>query len=426
VTRRSGRQPVARFSTVAGAVGAVAALLLVGASAASGTSGLREATPPRARPAAVATLPNWGYVLPIDRPSGSVPAIASVSCPTESFCAAVDNSGNVLVFKGRTWSRPANLDVDTYGFTSVSCATRKFCVAVDADGFESTWNGARWSVTRSIDTAESTPERSVSCPTVSFCAVVDQYGSGDFWNGKKWTKMTVAVGGDEQAVSCVSSSFCVAGDIGGAVYTWNGSKWSKRRDIDPGGTITSVSCVKGPFCVAAGSDAETLKGSTWTAHGPISKVDLESAACASPQFCVVGDYVGDTYVWAGGRWSLQGTIDPDATISGLSCPSKLFCSAVDSNGNGLFWARPPLITTLKLPDATKSQRYVTEFSTEGGATGPCAWHRVAGGLPRGLTLSVDGEISGTPKAAGTFHFFVRVSDPLGQHSQRRFEIEVNT
>ena len=299
-------------------------------------------------------------------------------------------------------------------------------MAVDADGFESTWKGSHWSVPRSIDTVESTPELSVSCPTVSFCAVVDQYGSGDFWNGKRWTTMTVAAGGDEQAVSCVSSSFCVAGDLSGAVYTWNGEKWSGPRNIDPGGTITALSCVKGPFCVAVGAAAETLKGSTWTTHGQISPVDLESAACASSQFCVVGDYVGNGFEWAGGRWSRQGTIDPEATISGISCASRLFCAGVDSNGNGLFWARPPLITTFKLPAATKSDHYTAVLSTEGGATGPYAWHQVGGGLPRGLRLSVGGEISGAPRTAGMFRFVVRVVDPLGQHAQEHLEIKVNT
>ena len=339
-TRGSERRPVARLGAVLGAVGALAALLAIGVQPASAASSARQAGAPAAKEVAhqVATLPAWGYVLPIDRYHGTFPAISSVSCPSQRFCAAVDNAGNVLIFKGRTWSRPANVDIDTYGFTSVSCATPKFCVAVDAQGFESTWKGSHWSAPRSIDTVESTPELSVSCPTVSFCAVVDQYGSGDFWNGKRWTTMTVAAGGDEQAVSCVSSSFCVAGDLSGAVYTWNGEKWSGPRNIDPGGTITALSCVKGPFCVAVGAAAETLKGSTWTAHGQISPVDLESAACASSQFCVVGDYVGNGFEWAGGRWSRQGTIDPEATISGISCASRLFCAGVDSNGNGLFWA----------------------------------------------------------------------------------------
>jgi hypothetical protein len=368
----------------------------------------------------------WGYVLPIDRYQGTYPMITSVSCASQTFCVAVDNAGNVLMFKGRAWSRPVNIDTNTYGFTSVSCATTKFCVAVDAEGYESTWNGRRWVTTGEIDTSGATYP-SVSCPTVNFCAAVDQFGNAAHWNGTKWTAMPFPAGVDVQALSCVSSSFCVTGDVDGDSYTWDGQSWAGPHQIDrTGGIIRAVSCVKGPFCLAAGADAETFNGSSWTSHGPIAPLDLESAACASSRFCIVGDAVGDAYLWNGGRFSHQGMIDPENTISGLSCRSTSFCSGVDSGGNGLFWARRPLITTVKLPTATKSHRYVASFAAKGALAGPYTWHRVAGGLARGLTLSPKGEISGTPKTAGAFRFIVRVTDPLGQHSQRHFDIKVKS
>ena len=416
-----------RSRVVLGALGAAASVLVMAVLPASAAPGPRSAAGPAAGAPvarAVATLPVWGYVLPIDTHSSSYPAITGVSCSSPSFCAAVDNAGNALLFKGRTWSRPVNIDTNTYGFTSVSCANSKFCVAMDADGYRSTWNGSHWRAPTLTDPESVPSDPSVSCPTVSFCAVVDQFGKGALWNGTKWTTTTVAGGGDEQSVSCVSSSFCVAGDLSGVVYTWNGKKWSGPSNVDPGAAITAVSCVRGPFCVAAGANAETFNGSKWTPHGPIAPVDLESAACVTSRFCIVGDDVGDAYVWNGGRFSNQGMIDPDASISALSCRSTWFCAAVDSNGHGLFWARPPLITTFKLPEATRSDRYVARLTEEGGQVGPYVWHRIAGSLPNGLALSVSGDISGTPKRAGTFRFVIRVTDPLGQHFQRHFAIKV--
>jgi len=409
-------------------MGVAAAMLVIAVRPASAGPRVPAAGPANARVShLVATLPTWGYVLHVDRYHQSYPEITAVSCVSPSFCATVDNDGNVLLFKGRSWSRPTNIDTNTYGLSSVSCATAKFCWAIDADGYGRRWNGSHWLPATSIDPMiVSPPYPAISCPTVSFCALVDQYGKGAIWNGTKWRKTTVGQGGDEQAVSCVSSAFCVAGDLSGTVYIWNGKKWSAPRNVDPGGTVRAVSCVKGPFCVAVGADAETLKGTTWTSHGPIAPVDLDSAACVSAGFCVVGDGVGDAYRWSNGSFSSQGMIDPDDSLSGLSCPSTSFCSAVDSNGNALFFAPPPLITTLKLPPATKSHRYVVSLTAEGALVGPGAWHVVAGSFPDGLKLSVAGEISGTPKSTGTFRFIVRVTDPLGQHSQRHFEIKVKS
>jgi len=376
-----------------------------------------------ARRHVVVTFPTWGYVLPMDKTSGSPPSLASVSCTSQHFCAAVDNAGNTLVFEGHAWSRPAFLDVNTYGFTSVSCATPAFCVAVDYDGFETTWTGHRWSAVHSID--QTGTGLSVSCPTVDFCAVVDTYGTGDFWNGKKWTHMTFSTSGGADAISCISSSWCAAGDNTGDVYTWIGKKWSER-EVDSGGWINAISCTKGPFCVAAGSDAETFNKSKWSAVQPISVAALDSAACASSKFCMVGDGLGDTYQWNGSSWQKPRTIDPEQSISGLSCPLTTFCAAVDSDGQGLFYAPGPLITTLKLPDGTKSKSYATQLVAEGGIAWPDTWSRVSGGLPPGLTLSAGGKISGKPKGTGTFSFVVHVRDPLGQHSQGKFKITVKS
>jgi hypothetical protein len=49
-----------------------------------------------------------------------------------------------------------------------------------------------------------------------------------------------------------------------------------------------------------------------------------------------------------------------------------------------------------------------------------------GSLPAGLSLSPDGVISGTPTAAGTANFTVRVVDSLGQADTRSLSIDVGT
>ena len=56
----------------------------------------------------------------------------SVSCPTTSFCAAVDLKGNALTYHSGTWSPPENVTGPC--LSSVSCTTATFCIAVDGGG----------------------------------------------------------------------------------------------------------------------------------------------------------------------------------------------------------------------------------------------------------------------------------------------------
>jgi hypothetical protein len=74
------------------------------------------------------TSAGWG------KPSRVVKAnINSVSCPSASFCAAVDSSGNVLTFNGRTCTEPRSIN-DGEALSGVSCSSAAFCVAFDARG----------------------------------------------------------------------------------------------------------------------------------------------------------------------------------------------------------------------------------------------------------------------------------------------------
>ncbi|MDA8069033.1 MAG: hypothetical protein M0T77_10560 [Actinomycetota bacterium] len=61
---------------------------------------------------------SWSSTVGIDPSGGS---LESVSCPTQSFCAAADDLGNVLTYNGSGWSSPT--EIDPHGATvSVSCA----------------------------------------------------------------------------------------------------------------------------------------------------------------------------------------------------------------------------------------------------------------------------------------------------------------
>src|SRR5207249_11037319 len=60
-----------------------------------------------------------------------------------------------------------------------------------------------------------------------------------------------------------------------------------------------------------------------------------------------------------------------------------------------------------------------------GGTLPLAWALAAGStLPANLTLSPTGLLSGTPAAAGTFAFAVRVTDSASQVAARELTLAI--
>jgi|GEM_PF-4220840 len=84
-----------------------------------------------------------------------------------------------------------------------------------------------------------------------------------------------------------------------------------------------------------------------------------------------------------------------------------------------------VITTTTLPDAVEGVSYTKSLSAAGGAP-PYSWRLVSGSLPWGLTLSGDGQISGTPLEAARFLFEVEVSDssnpPLSARASIRLDV----
>ena len=84
------------------------------------------------------------------------------------------------------------------------------------------------------------------------------------------------------------------------------------------------------------------------------------------------------------------------------------------------------ITTTSLPNGTVGQPYSRPVQATGG-TGALTWTISAGTLPRNLNLDpATGVISGTPTAAGTSSFTVRVADAGGQSDTQPLSITIST
>jgi len=81
------------------------------------------------------------------------------------------------------------------------------------------------------------------------------------------------------------------------------------------------------------------------------------------------------------------------------------------------------IVTSTLPDAAAGSPYSVFLVQEGGVA-PFEWGVVSGSLPAGISLTSEGELVGTPTAAGDFSFEVRVQDAANQSATAGLTLHV--
>ena len=85
----------------------------------------------------------------------------------------------------------------------------------------------------------------------------------------------------------------------------------------------------------------------------------------------------------------------------------------------------PSITTSSLPAGTQNATYSATLAATGGTT-PYTWSVTSGTLPAGLALAPStGVISGTPTAAGTTNFTVKVTDANSQAATKVLNLTIN-
>ncbi|HEU5279051.1 MAG TPA: Ig domain-containing protein [Gaiellaceae bacterium] len=140
--------------------------------------------------------------------------------------------------------------------------------------------------------------------------------------------------------------------------------------------------------------------------------------------------VSGTPTQAGSRsfWvNLSDQNPPSADWCRPSEAQREFTITINSSGGGTPAPAPGpapsvSITTASLPGASVGSAYSSTLTASG--SGAQSWSLVSGSLPAGLSLASNGALSGTPQAAGTATFTVKVSAG-GATAQKQFTLEVS-
>jgi len=153
--------------------------------------------------------------------------MTAVDCISSSFCAVVDNKGNVHVANSEAkieeeagWK---STDVDsTKALHGVACTSTTSCLAIDGEGhlLHLTINGSGEATVSSEDLDGTNELTAITCKG-TLCVAVDSKGNifESTNSGSSWKKDFV-LGTDLTSVSCSKSTLCAAADSTGEVTTF--------------------------------------------------------------------------------------------------------------------------------------------------------------------------------------------------------------
>jgi hypothetical protein len=300
-------------------------------------------------------------------------------------------------WNGRKWAAEQTTnppESQSSGLNGVSCTSRTTCMAVgvgntgagDAAFAERTSNGSSWldEPFPFISSATSSYVADVSCTTGAACTAVGSYfnSSGDDlplaerWNGTQWLEQSVPLPSGSpftallNAISCPAAGKCIAvGETnnlqGPFAAIWNGETWrTEYTPVPPhlnAGALDGISCSSSSACTAVGDYvnhhghtvalAVRWNGKKWAVqkianYAGTGYGDLLSVSCPSARDCTAvgaifrnGKQAPVVEGWNGTKWAIEPIAKPSPSstkrpqLSGVSCSSKVTCTAVGSYSN---------------------------------------------------------------------------------------------
>ncbi|HNG29262.1 MAG TPA: FG-GAP-like repeat-containing protein, partial [Blastocatellia bacterium] len=308
------------------------------------------------------------------------------------------------------------------------------------------WNGSTWSALGSgITNAAAVTSLAVIGTNVYaggtfFTAGGNPVNSIARWNGSAWSALGSGLNGFIDvglAMAVIGTDLYVGGnfsDAGGVANTaniarWNGSAWSALGS-GTNGAVRALAVsgndlyAGGSFTTAGGNSANIVakwNGSAWSALGAgVSGGAAYALAAVGNDLYVGGNFsqAGDSLArnlakWNGSSWSAPGGIfGIDNTIHALGLQgTTLFAGGdftqlggVRSHFFGRFACGAITLSPNTLPNGAVGATYNQTLTAS--PSGSYTFSIITGSLPKGLTLSSGGVISGTPAEFGIFNFTV--------------------
>lgn len=242
----------------------------------------------------------------------------SVGGTAARLCAATDSSGKVVLLSDGGWNDPVAID-NGIRLNSVSCPTASFCMAVDSLGYAYEYTGTATHWTQLPVDPASDALVSVSCATVDFCVVMARSGTAFTYDHGNWSSVTPPGGfGTPSQVACAGAgALCAVVFDSGYVATLANGTWSRPTDLSTPGT-DAVSCASASAsasttsCVAAdaGGDVTYYSRGRWSAPAPSGFGPFTSVSCGSDTACTAVDGKNSAYDYS------------SAGLSGASSPSS--------------------------------------------------------------------------------------------------------
>ena len=305
-------------------------------------------------------------------------------------------------------------------------------------------NGLSWNPASA--TLSGTPTQPGSFP-VSITMTDSSTGSGPFSKTNNYT-VTVAAptivlapatlppGGVGTAYA--PTQLTASGGIAPYTYSIISGGLPAGLSLSSSGTLSGTPTAAGSFNITARAiDADGSSGQqsyTLTIAAPSVTLNPTTLPVAtaevaySQSISAAGGTAPYTYSISSGALPAGLSLDPTTgALAGTSTVAGTFVVGISAHDSSTGTGAPftasrnytltvnapnVAISPASLPNAKVATAYSQQFSANGG-NGTYSYTVSAGSLPAGLSLSVGGQLSGTPTSAGSFNFSVTATDGAG-------------
>ncbi len=252
-------------------------------------------------------------------PAGQSPSWA-VECPTSTLCLLADgtiNGGGKMYRATSLGGAFLTSFSPSFGVKAISCPSASFCASAQASGNIRFTTDPSHALTWTLTGVGGGDLEDVSCLSSSFCVEVDNHGNvhvatAEITEDSAWASTDVDGATGLRGVACLSTTSCLAVDGGGDVLDLTigsgGAATATRQAIDGANGLIAISCT-GTTCAAADTHgaifASTNAGADWTTRYS-GGAGLTSVSCASASLCAAVTTTGDVT-----------TFDPASTVPPL-------------------------------------------------------------------------------------------------------------